>query len=284
MKKILVCVDGSDYSKVCCQYAIWLSQQTQATIEVVYVSDLRQFEMSLISDFSASIGIQPYAGFHNQLKMIETEKVKTMKIFIKDIFAKANMLDKMTFHNKSGVFVEYLEEIDDHFDNVDLVLLGKRGESADSAQQHLGSSMDRVIRSTPKPCFICPKELVDPKKILFAYDGSPSCNKVIDFLVANKGFKNLELNILTVVDEHHPEKMRSYAESAQKTLKLAGYDPILRIVPGNPENVIVSCVEKENIDFLIAGAHGHSRIRDLILGSTTVHLLQRCKIPILMLR
>jgi nucleotide-binding universal stress UspA family protein len=32
------------------------------------------------------------------------------------------------------------------------------------------------------------------------------------------------------------------------------------------------------------GAYGHSRIRQLIVGSTTTQVLRRCQIPILLLR
>jgi nucleotide-binding universal stress UspA family protein len=32
------------------------------------------------------------------------------------------------------------------------------------------------------------------------------------------------------------------------------------------------------------GAYGHSRIRSLVIGSTTTAIVRRCKIPVLMFR
>ena len=58
MAKILLCSDGSPYSQVCCQYGSWiLSQLTEAELDVLYVSDLRQYKVPLIADLSGSLGI-----------------------------------------------------------------------------------------------------------------------------------------------------------------------------------------------------------------------------------
>ncbi|MDF1750857.1 MAG: universal stress protein, partial [Alphaproteobacteria bacterium] len=39
-----------------------------------------------------------------------------------------------------------------------------------------------------------------------------------------------------------------------------------------------------SIDLLVMGAYGHSRIRNLIIGSTTSAMLRLCKIPVMMFR
>lgn len=38
------------------------------------------------------------------------------------------------------------------------------------------------------------------------------------------------------------------------------------------------------VDLLVMGAYGHSRIRNLIVGSTTTAMLRSCQIPVLLLR
>ncbi|TZG31610.1 universal stress protein, partial [Halomonas eurihalina] len=42
--------------------------------------------------------------------------------------------------------------------------------------------------------------------------------------------------------------------------------------------------EEQNIDLLVMGAYGHSRIRHLLVGSTTTVMLQRAEVPVLLLR
>jgi len=48
--------------------------------------------------------------------------------------------------------------------------------------------------------------------------------------------------------------------------------------------VIIDRVGQLDIDLLIMGAYGHSRIRHLIVGSTTTAVLRSCTIPVLLLR
>jgi nucleotide-binding universal stress UspA family protein len=35
---------------------------------------------------------------------------------------------------------------------------------------------------------------------------------------------------------------------------------------------------------MVMGAYGHSRIRSLVIGSTTEAMVRRCKVPVLMFR
>ena len=42
--------------------------------------------------------------------------------------------------------------------------------------------------------------------------------------------------------------------------------------------------QEHAIDLIVMGAYGHSRIRSLILGSTTTQVLRTCQVPVLLLR
>ncbi len=55
-------------------------------------------------------------------------------------------------------------------------------------------------------------------------------------------------------------------------------------MPGEPEKVIAGTVEQEQIDLLVMGAYGHSRIRSLVIGSTTTAMIRSCLVPIFMFR
>ena len=50
------------------------------------------------------------------------------------------------------------------------------------------------------------------------------------------------------------------------------------------QNSIAREVETDHYDLLVMGAFGHSRIRNLIIGSTTTEMMRSCKIPILLFR
>ncbi len=53
---------------------------------------------------------------------------------------------------------------------------------------------------------------------------------------------------------------------------------------GQSETIVAQTVESEGIDLLVKGAYGHSRVRSLIIGSTTTGMVRSCKIPIALCR
>lgn len=53
---------------------------------------------------------------------------------------------------------------------------------------------------------------------------------------------------------------------------------------GAPEAVIADAIKRESIDLLVMGAHGHSPIRQFILGSTTTAMVRACPVAVLMFR
>ena len=53
---------------------------------------------------------------------------------------------------------------------------------------------------------------------------------------------------------------------------------------GPPDAVIAKSVEADGVDLLVMGAYGHSRIRSLIIGSTTTSMIRQCLVPVLLFR
>ena len=79
LKKLLICTDGSDYSQVCCRYAAWIAERTGASIELLYLTDLRQFEVPLVADLSGSLGIQPYQDVLTHLQEMKNVRPQLSK-------------------------------------------------------------------------------------------------------------------------------------------------------------------------------------------------------------
>ena len=53
---------------------------------------------------------------------------------------------------------------------------------------------------------------------------------------------------------------------------------------GIPEDEIADYIEENGINMVIMGAYGHSRIRHLVIGSTTAEMMRQCKVPVLLFR
>jgi len=76
----------------------------------------------------------------------------------------------------------------------------------------------------------------------------------------------------------------SRLDEAKQGLQGAGFQPVCRLLEGEREKAIFNYIIQHDISLLIMGAYGHSRIRHLVIGSTTAQLLRSSNIPVLLFR
>jgi nucleotide-binding universal stress UspA family protein len=77
---------------------------------------------------------------------------------------------------------------------------------------------------------------------------------------------------------------RRQLDEARYALTAAGFDARSEHVAGEPEQVLPALVNSQAASLLVMGAYGHSRVRQLIVGSTTTTLLRLSEVPVLILR
>lgn len=281
MKNLLICTDGSNYSVECCKYAGWLAKQMSAKIDVLYVSDMRQFQVPAIADLSGSLGIQPYDGVLDQLRQLEDHKAEYIKEQALAVFRENGLEDSVTFHHETGLLVD---EIEGYADNADIILVGKRGENANFATEHLGSSLERVVRSVSKPCLVTSRSFKRIDHVALAYDGGPSCQKALQYMIDHELFQAFNLHLITVTEGRREDEAAARLHEAEKKLNAGGLYPACQVLSGEVEVAIADYVKHAKVDLLIAGAYGHSRIREFLIGSTTTEFLRHCHVPVLCFR
>jgi nucleotide-binding universal stress UspA family protein len=281
MNKILVCTDGSAYSFVCYDYAAWLAQRTGAALDILYVSDLRLFEVPMVADLSGSLGVQPYQAVLGRLQEFEQDRARAILEQARVHLAARAPETIVSFTHKMGFLVDTFHEFEAR---VDLIMLGKRGENANFATEHLGSTMERVVRASHKPCLVTSRAFKPVERVLFAYDGGKSCQKALEFLTTTSAFRDLELHVVTVAAPGEEETALKTLQAAEGVLRAADRAPVAQMLVGAADNEISGYVESRGINLLIMGAYGHSRIRQLIIGSTTTSMIRRCKVPVLLFR
>jgi nucleotide-binding universal stress UspA family protein len=282
MKNLLVCTDGSHYAEEACRYAAFVAKQTTARIKVLYVTDLRQFEIPAVADLSGSLGIQPYDGLIAQLQEVEKMKSQFVNEQALKIFEEEGLGEQVEFIHETGLLVD---EIKDYAAAADLIILGKRGENADFASEHLGSMLERVVRSAKVPCLVTNRAFKAFEKVAVAYDGSKSSRKALEFLCSESSlFRSMDIHVLVCVEGSNEDVAADRIADAEGILRACGYDPNCEMLSGVVESAIAEYVEEAKIDLLVLGAYGHSRIRELLIGSTTTELMRRCHVPLLCFR
>lgn len=281
MKKILVCTDGSQYSQVACRYAAWLAKAQNASITALYVTDLRLFEVPAVADLSGSMGIQPFEGMVSHLREVESIKAKFIREQAESVFEAQGLEDEVEFVHETGILVDAIK---DRIEPGDVLVLGKRGENAEFDAEHLGSMLERVVRSVQTPSFVGNREFFEIKEVAIAYDGGESCRKAIDYIVSEEGFQEMRFHVLSCVEGHDEEKAAERLADVESQFSAEGIDATYQILNGVVETAIAEYVEERSIDLLVLGAYGHSRIREFLIGSTTTELLRRCHVPVFCFR
>jgi nucleotide-binding universal stress UspA family protein len=162
----------------------------------------------------------------------------------------------------------------------DVTVLGRPGESAQSPRL---STYEACLFESGRPILLAPP--VAPKtmgeNILIAWNHSTEQARTNAFaLPLLRGAK--KVSILTV---EGGSVVGPSGQQAQRHLKLNGIDAEETTVnPGNRNagEVILNHAEKLGCDLLIKGAYTQSRLRQMIFGGATRHILAHTKLPVLM--
>ncbi|OCX63414.1 universal stress protein UspA [Thioclava sp. SK-1] len=282
-KKIIAFVDGSPYAASTCDHAVWAAGRLNASVDLIHVLDRNSGAQS--ADLSGSIALGARTALMKELSDLDEQRAKLVahrgRAILEDAekILRDGAIEAVQTHLRQGDLIETLK---DREGDANLVVIGKRGDEHDRAQGHLGSNLERVLRATQKPVLVASYGFSPISKICIAYDGGKSALKAMDVLSRSPIFVGLEVHIVTVGTE--TSFGRKGLEDAKAMLKAAGIEARVQMIAGDPETALGEFVEAENFDMVVMGAHGHSRIRSLIIGSTTTAMIRACRVPILLMR
>jgi len=284
MTHVLACIDGSDYSASVCNHAAWAAARLGVSVSIVHGID-RHRDRILVTDFSGNLGHSEHETLLEEYTALDEQRGRMAqqrgRLILDEATARvraAGVADVVA-RQRHGPLVDAITDLESE---ANLIVIGKRGESAETAAQHLGSNLERVVRSVHKPILVTPREFKPIRRFLIAYDGGRSMRRAIVRLAHTALLTGIECRVLMVHDDE--AAARRELTEATGALTRSGFDVDLSVRPGDPDDVILEEIEREGIDLLVMGAYGHSRIRTLIIGSTTTATLRRCPVPVLMFR
>ncbi|MBC6715852.1 universal stress protein [Aurantimonas sp. DM33-3] len=282
MTKILALVDGSQYSQSVCDNAAWVAERLSAEVDLLHVIGRRD-TASAPADYSGSLDLGEREQLLKELAEFDEQKGrlarKRGRLVLSEGAARLRDRGVETVSERllSGDLVDTVREQES---GAELLVIGKRGEAADFAKLHLGSNLERVLRGATRPVLVSARAFRPVKRFLVAFDGGPSVAKALDHLVASPLLKGAACELLMVSDKTSDPRL----DRAVETLNAAGYDATGILEKGEPDAVIAAHVERDEIDLIVMGAYGHSRIRSYLIGSTTSEIVRSCLRPVLMFR
>ena len=282
---ILAAVDESaEYSRSVAEFAAWAARRTGAALQFVHVID-RHPEIAPQIDLSGNLGfgaqdylLQELAAVDEQRSKLAMERGRLLLQAVQRIAAEAGAT-ATDARQRHGELVDTLTELEQ---DVRLFVLGKRGEHANFAKGHLGSNLERVVRAVHRPVLVASRAYRPVQRFLIAFDGSASTRKCVEVVCASPLLKESSCELLMVGPESSTQA--EHLAWATERLQAGGFEPTVHLLNGSADSLIVETAQSRAIDLIVMGAYGHSRIRQLMLGSTTTHVLRSCQIPMLLLR
>lgn len=281
--KIIALVDGSVYSESVCDHAAWISARTEAPVELVHVLDRREAGQS--QDLSGSIRLGARSRLLEELAELDAQRAKLFAQRGRELLEEAQKhlaeagVAQITSRLRREDLASTIADIEA---DARVIVIGKRGEAADFAKGHLGSNLERLVRAATRPVFVAARAFQPIEKVLLAFDGGASAQKAVAHVAKSPVFQGLEVHLVTVGAQN--AQTVQGLEQASAILTAAGILTQSRIVEGNPDSALSALVDAEGFGMLVMGAYGHSRIRSLIIGSTTTEMIRSCKVPVLLMR
>nr|WP_275982204.1 universal stress protein [Frigidibacter sp. ROC022] len=282
MDKILALVDGSIYAASVCDHAAWLAGRLGAPVELLHVLGRREAPGE--KDLSGAVGLGARSSILEKLATLDEERSKLVaergRAILDDARAliEKSGLEGVTTRLRHG---DLIEEVAAQEGAASLIVIGKRGAAADFAHGHLGSNLERIVRASHRPVVVASRAFRPIAKVLIAYDGGASAARIIDHVATSPIYAGLPVRLVTVGGG---AEVLAGLESAGERLRAAGLEAETLQVQGQPDKALGAMVEAEHFDMLVMGAYGHSRVRSLIIGSTTTEMVRSCKVPVVLLR
>ncbi|MDP5305517.1 universal stress protein [Paracoccus spongiarum] len=283
MDRIIALVDASQYAASVCEHAAWIAQRTGAPVELLHVIGRRQGGAP--QDLSGSIRLGARTALLEELAALDAQRARVVNAQGRAILDDARALAEaagagsVTTRLLQGDLVETVAGLQDQ---TRVVVIGKRGEAADFATAHLGSNVERVVRISQRPVLVASRAFRPIGRVLVAFDGGASARRAVAAMAESALYRGLALHLVSVgaTDDGRQRQM----DEAAAQLRGAGLQVETRQIEGQPETVLARLVETEGFDMLVMGAYGHSRIRSLMVGSTTTEMVRSCKVPVLLFR
>jgi nucleotide-binding universal stress UspA family protein len=275
IKRILVPTDGSELAAIGVRYAIALAKQFNAKLIGLHVVDIKLLEGPVLRDISASLGTAPYVNYEGNIAMILEERGRMAL----DAFEK-NCADEGVACEKLQVTGIIPRAIVEKSELCDLIVMGRAGESGQWLDGFVGSTTAAVVRRAKRPVLVTDVDTPASTNFVVAYDGSSHAKNALVTAAQLGGEWKIPCHVLVVGDEDYAS-VRDEARSYLETYPVEA-DYTLR--PGDPSEAIVAFASECKAGLVVMGAYGHTKVRELVVGSTTAYLLHHSPCPLLLVR
>jgi nucleotide-binding universal stress UspA family protein len=169
----------------------------------------------------------------------------------------------------------------------ELIAVAARGGSR-LRRRLLGGTTERLLHNSEFPILTVPASgreggTLDLARIAMPLDGTPDSEVVLP-IVAALALRHRALVYLIRAWQGNPKGSAERLDAVERRLQTQGVR-VMGILGGGPgANELLGAVSETGSDLLVMGVHGHGVLRHLVSGGLPSQVIQRCPIPVMVLR
>ena len=277
MNRVIACIDSSPCIEAVAEAAAWVAKQTQRELVLLQILDYYPASYHL-GEISGVIGFESNAMLLKELAELEQKQSELALDYSNNLLKHISELIEKRYGLTSTKIQEkgdFLEQSFNILKENDVVIIGRVGERAVEKNKPIGSNVENFIRGANCTVITVGEHFEPPKRFIFAYEYSPTCQKMLQRIAQSDLLKTLQCHLLYVGD--HPEMLTE----PEKYLKGAGLDVIPIYRYGDVAQNILEYQAEHKIQLIVLGAFSHSKIHQFFLGSITTTIFRNANVPLL---
>ena len=281
---ILACIDGSAVTESVCDYAAWYARKLNLPVGLMHVSDV---PVSTRRDLSGAIGVNSRQFLLEELTQLDEQRAKIENSYSNALVqdAKSHIQERFTDidirlyqrHGKLLLAIEHFKEENR------AIVMGRRGEDHKNSRINIGSQIETVARASDIPILICSEPFKEPSSYMVAFDGSKTAIKAVSMVARSPVLTGMKGHIVMIGNHNDAAKQSLSAAAAQ--LEAAGFIVgAHHLLASDAVNGLLKFQMDNEVDIMVLGAYGHSKLQQLFLGSTTTEIIASTLSPVILVR
>ncbi len=283
MTKIITCVDGSAMTTAVTNAAIWASNKL--TKPILFLHTIEKEQQHGADNYSGAIGLGARSALLQEMTKLDEQRGKLALKLGKELLervaseAQTSVVQQIESMQRHGGLADAIVDMED---KTRLIVIGRSGKGHEDNYSALGSNIETLLRKATHPVMIIPDTFTEPTSFMVAYDGRQTADNALQKVIDGGLLHGLHCHLVAVKNNEPDLKEKFLA--AQQKLEDKGFSVTASFIEGNIFDALMEYKQKHDIGLIVMGAFGHSKLRQFFLGSNTMNMLERSKVPMVVLR
>ena len=272
LKRILVPLDGSEYAGAVLAKAARMGERTGAELCGLAIID----EPAIMKPEPEPAGASGFLEHKQATKMTQAREksaalMQTFREACEELHVKATTVERIG--DPAATIIQESHQSD-------VLVMGQGGCFKYMTQAEPCHTTKEVVRASPRPTVVIPRELISGRGVWFATDGSNGAARALQMYQMMGLMGRRKVQVLAI-HKNEAEATRRCAE-AGGFLEAHGHQALLRpiVTDHHPWEHLLDLMKKEAPEIMIMGAYGTSGLKEFFFGSVSRGLITQSPVPL----